>query len=433
MERKMMQKLLDWKKSQTRQPLLLCGAKQVGKTYLILSFGKENYTNIVHFNLEKNLEASKIIERETDIDIIIRDLSKLSGKPIFKNDTLLFFDEIRSCKKAMVLMKQFSQIGTEYHIIASGNLFDLVENHHNKQSLISEIKKEILYPMDVEEFLWAISGKEITETIRNSFKLNTLFALHETVMEFYQIYLITGGMPSVVQEYLNKRDFDYIPVKQKDIFNSIIADIVVNTLPNETTRTIAAFNSIPQQLSKRNRKFQYSAIKKKSTAYEYEYAVYWLENSGVVNKTLKINGRKLLYNKFADQSSFKLYFNDTGLLCEQFAFQGNGVLFENTQNNSYSEVLIETYVVNALRTAGLFPYYWESDGKYMVDFVVRNSLNEIIPIDIESSLHMKSKRMDEFSKRYNSPYSITISSRNFEFDGVNKTIPVYAIFCLEDL
>ena len=433
MERKMSKRLLDWKNDKERTPLIVYGARQVGKTYTILSFGKENYKNVAYINFEDNSEISKIFEQDLEVDRIIRELSVKLGISIFEEDTLIFFDEIQACERALTSLKYFAESERKYHIIAAGSLLGIAINRQKYSFPVGKVKMLTLYPFDFEEFLWALDKKDLANMIRKAFEEDKEFSLHSLANKYYRLYLAIGGMPRAILQYKEKKDMDFVTSILKDINNSYIADMAKYATPTETTKIMAVYNIISAQLAKENKKFQYKLIKSGARAYEYEIAINWLNASGIINQCTKVKEGKLPLSAFVEPESFKIYMSDVGLLCNKFGIPANVVLVENDNMNDFKGALAENYVCNGLVQCGLKPYYWESNGKAEVDFVIQDKEGNIIPIEVKSSIHTRSKSLNVFKSLYKIPYSIRISTKNFGFENNIKCIPLYSVFCLDSL
>ena len=430
MERKIVNKLREWKVSRDRKPLILYGARQVGKTYSALSFGKDYYKNTVYFNFEDSIELANIFERDLNPERVVRELSVKSGQSILKEDTLIVFDEIQACERALTSLKYFNENAPKYHIIAAGSLLGIAVNREKHSFPVGKVDLLTLYPLDFEEFLWAMNKEQMAEIIRNAYISNEQLSLHDTLMDLYRVYLVTGGMPQVVLEYMDKKDFNFVLAAQKNINDSYIADMAKYATPNETTKIMAAFNSVPAQLAKDNRKFQYKVIKSGARAYDYETPLEWLRVSGVVIKCNKTNEGKLPLSAYTDFSSFKVYMTDTGLLCSKFGIPANAVLSDTPSFDGFKGALAENYVASALTTNGYTTYYWESQGKAEVDFVIQDEEGNTIPIEVKSSDNVRSKSLNQFVSKYKPVYSIRISSKNFGFENGIKSVPLYAVFCV---
>lgn len=433
MERKMSKKLLEWKNDTEKTPLILYGARQVGKTYTILSFGKENYKNVAYINFEDNTEISKIFEQDLEVERIIKELSVKLGITILEEDTLIFFDEIQACERALTSLKYFAESNTKYHVVAAGSLLGIAINRQKYSFPVGKVKMLTLYPLDFEEFLWALDKKDLANMIRQAFSEDKEFSLHSLANEYYRLYLAIGGMPRAILEYKEKQDMDFVTAILKDINNSYIADMAKYATSTETTKIMAVYNIISAQLAKENKKFQYKLIKSGARAHEYETAINWLNASGIINQCTKINEGKLPLSAFIELESFKIYMSDVGLLCNKFGIPANIVIVENDNMNDFKGALAENYVCNSLVQCGLKPYYWESNGKAEVDFVVQDKEGNIIPIEVKSSIHTRSKSLNVFKSLYKIPYSIRISTKNFGFENDIKSIPLYSVFCLDNL
>lgn len=433
MERKMSKNLLEWKNDKEKTPLIVYGARQVGKTYTILSFGKENYKNVAYINFEDNSEISKIFEQDLEVERIIKEISIKLGITILEEDTLIFFDEIQACERALTSLKYFAESEKKYHVIAAGSLLGIAINRQKYSFPVGKVKMLTLYPLDFEEFLWALDKKDLANMIREAFEQDKEFSLHSLANEYYRLYLAIGGMPRAILEYKEKQDMDFVTAILKDINNSYIADMAKYANPTETTKIMAVYNIISAQLAKENKKFQYKLIKSGARAYEYETAINWLNASGIINQCIKTREGKLPLSAFIEPESFKIYMSDVGLLCNKFGIPANIVIVENDNMNDFKGALAENYVCNSLVQCGLKPYYWESNGKAEVDFVVQDKKGNIIPIEVKSSIHTRSKSLNVFKNLYKIPYSIRISTKNFGFENNIKCIPLYSVFCLDNL
>ena len=433
MKRKMSKSLLEWKKSNDNMPLIIYGARQVGKTYLVLSFGKENYRNVAYINFEDNNEIAKIFEQDLDVKRIIEQLSVKLGMSIFEEDTLIFFDEIQSCERALTSLKYFAESTYKYHIIAAGSLLGIAINRQKYSFPVGKVKMLTLYPLDFEEFLWAMNQEKLASMIREAFLEDKEFSLHSIASEYYRKYLAIGGMPRAVLEYIEKKDMDFVNAILKDINNSHIADMAKYATTNETTKIMAVYNIISAQLAKENKKFQYKLIKSGARAYEYENAINWLNASGIINQCTKVKEGKLPLTAFIEPESFKIYMADVGLLCNKFGIPANIVIVENDNMNDFKGALAENYVCNSLIMGGIKPYYWESNGTAEVDFVVQDKQGNIIPIEVKSGSHTRAKSLNVFRNLYKVPYSVRISTKNFGYENNIKCIPLYSAFCLDNL
>lgn len=430
MERKIESYLINWKNSLRRMPLLINGARQVGKTYSALTFGKAYYRNTVYFNMEDSKEITAIFERDLNPERIVRELSAKIGQSIFKEETLIIFDEIQSCERALTALKYFCEEAPGYHVIAAGSLLGVALNREKFSFPVGKVDMITLYPLDFEEFLWATDNRKIRDLICESFETFSPLSIHETAMDLYKTYLVVGGMPRSVTEYIETKDFDFVMVAQKTLNDSYIADMAKYATAHETTKIMAAWSSVPAQLAKENHKFQYKMIKSGARAYDYEVPLDWLKAAGIINKCIRILEGKMPLSAYADNSSFKLYMADTGLLCSKFDIRANIILDNPVSFHGFKGALSENYVMQALVTNGFAPYYWSSPGKAELDFVFQDRQGNIIPLEVKSAENVKAKSLKLFMSLYKSPFGIRVSAKNFGFENNIKSIPLYGVFCL---
>ena len=431
MERKIDNDLIKWKNQPNRLPLLLQGARQVGKTFTLLSFGKQNYRNVAYFSMEESGEIPSVFKRDLNPERIINELSAKSVQSIFPEDTLIIFDEIQACEQALTSLKYFAERAPQYHIIAAGSLLGVAMKREKFSFPVGKVDIHHMYPMDFEEFLWAAGQEDLCNLIKESYERFTPFSLHETAMDLYKTYLVIGGMPRVVQEYANNRDFDFTVALQRSLNDSYIADMAKYTTMQEAARIMAAWISIPAQLAKENHKFQYKVIKSGARARDYEAALDWLSAAGMINKCIHVTQGKLPLSAYAENEAFKVFMMDTGLLCSKFGIAPNAVLHSSRNLDEFKGALAENYIMQALTVNGITPYYWSSSGKAEVDFVFQDSQGNIIPLETKSSDNVRSKSLRIYRDIYKPIYSIRVSAKNFGFENEIKSIPLYAMFCLK--
>jgi predicted AAA+ superfamily ATPase len=430
MERKIAAILKTWKDSSARLPLILQGARQVGKTFALLKFGKSHYRNVAYFNFENNPELHSVFDRDISPAHILPQLMLLANQTIFEANTLIIFDEIQACERALTSLKYFAELAPEYHLVAAGSLLGVAVNREKYSFPVGKVQIQHLYPMDFEEFLWAMGNKAGGAIILECFKHNSECALHSHFLELLKLYIVLGGMPQVVNDYVKNRDFNLVVSLQKNILNSYVADMAKYASTMETVRIMAVYNSIPAQLAKQNHKFQYKMIKSGARANVYEAPLDWLKASGLIQKVEKCHTPLLPLIAYSNPDFFKAYMSDTGLLCSKFGFNSQNLLLQAFRLDGVKGALAENYVASALQVNGYVPYYWESEGKAEVDFIIQNNLDEIIPIEVKSSENVRSKSLMQFISKYDPAYSIRISTKNFGFENNIKSIPLYAVFCI---
>lgn len=431
MKRKIESKLLKWKDSIDRKPLLIYGARQVGKTYSIVDFGKTHYMDIVYFNFEGNSLLREIFDRDLNPQRIITSLDALSGHKISAGNTLIIFDEIQECEKALTSLKYFCEEAPEYHIIAAGSLLGLAINRGQYSFPVGKVNMLTMYPLDFEEFLMALDCDDLVELIKKSYNENLPLdnAIHLKMLDYYYKYLAIGGMPAAVNAYITKNDFDFVRIAQSEIQSSYYGDMTKYTDIKESNKIVAAYRSIPSQLAKENKKFQYKLIGSGARASVYESSIDWLVTSGIVYKCNKTKSGIMPLKINEDLLSYKIYMSDVGLLSNSLGLNISNILSEHLSSEARG-ALAENYVMQQLATLGFEPNYWESDGKAEVDFVIQTD-TDVIPVECKYAANVQSKSLNVFVKKYNPKYSIRVSSKNFGFENNIKSVPLYAVFCIK--
>lgn len=432
MERKIEKTLAAWKDKPNRKPLLLQGARQVGKTYASLDFGKAYYQNCVYFNLEGSTELAAIFKRDLDPQRILRELSVRCGQSIFKQETLIILDEIQACPRALTSLKYFCENAPEYHVIAAGSLLGVaVKREQNFSFPVGKVDMVTMYPMDFEEFLWATHHRDLADLIRESYEDYAPLSLHDMALDLYKTYLVVGGMPQAVAEYVRTSDFNYVTAVHHILDNSYTGDMPKYATAQEAMRIRAAWQSISAQLAKDNHKFQYKIIKSGARAYEYREPLDWLQSAGLILRCGLATEGKMPLSAYEDHGAFKVYMLDVGMLCSKFDIAPNVVLTSPHSFDGFKGALAENYIMQALVTGGFKPYYWASDGKAEVDFVFQDRQGNIIPLEAKSADNVRARSLRTYADRYKPAYQIRVSARNFGHEGNMKSIPLYALFCLE--
>jgi len=432
MKRKITDKLLEWKnKKRDRMPLLLYGARQVGKTHILLEFGRTYYQNVAYVNLETNLSVSSYFSDNIEPDRIVQFLETQVNQRILPGETLIILDEIQTCGRALTSLKYFNENAPEYHIIGAGSLLGVAVNRDQYSFPVGNVDHLTLFPLDFEEFLWANGEDRLGNLIRESFDSNEALpkALHERALDFYRIYLIVGGMPRSVLEYVQSNSLLTVPNVQDKILNDYIADMAKYASNSESIKIRAAYNSIPVQLAKENKKFQYKLAQRGGTATIFGSAIDWLNFAGVVLKCTRIEHGLMPVSVYSDLSSFKLYMSDVGILTMKSQISQQVILSSGDVENIYLGAVTENYVAQALRSNQNDLFYWTSEGIAELDFVLQKG-NDIIPVEVKTGIRTKSRSLSVFCEKYKPSYSIRISSKNFGFENNIKSVPLYAVFCV---
>lgn len=429
MKRKIYNELLKWKKmKKNKMPLVLYGARQVGKTYIVTEFGRENYNNMVYVNFEQDEKIIPYFEDSVSPEEIIKVLESFYNEKIVPGQTLIFFDEVQNCNRALTSLKYFTENAPEYDIIAAGSLLGVAINRKKYSFPVGKVILKTVYPLDFEEFLWAKNKELLVNKIKKAYETNRPLneGLHKEAMELYKEFLIVGGMPMAVKSYIEEvKTIDYTEI-QSLILSAYTADMAKYTDNSQSIKTISAYESIPSQLGKDNKKFQYSMIQKGARASLFGESIDWLINSGLVLKCYKTTRGDVPPNMFADVSSFKIYMSDVGLLSNRTKITKNNL---DEYNKLYKGAITENYVANQLVQNGYELYYWESRTGSEVDFVIIKD-EKIIPIEVKSSENVKAKSLQSFIKQYSPEYSIRISSKNFGMENNIKSVPLYATFMI---
>jgi predicted AAA+ superfamily ATPase len=432
MRRKITKDLLVWKeKKSNRMPLLIYGARQVGKTYSIREFGEKHYQNVIYLNLEIHRDISDYFAETIEPAKIVRFLEAVSQKRISPRNTLIILDEIQACPRALTALKYFREEMPDLHIIGAGSLLGIAINRSEFSFPVGNVDSLTMYPMDFEEYLWAINEEKLCEMIGEAFEQNKAlpFPLHQRAMEIYRQYLIVGGMPLAVDAFVETNSFLDVLTIQDRVLNDYISDMAKYASNADSVKIRAVFNSIPVQLAKENKKFQYKLAQKGGTANIFGVAIEWLEFSGVVIKAMKIEHAMMPIYAYQDAASFKIYMGDVGLLTLKCGISLQVLLSSGEADNTFLGAISENYVAQALNANGYKLCYWATDGKSELDFVIQRG-EEIIPIEVKTGKRTKSKSMNSFATKYEPAYSIHISSKNFGFENQIKSVPLYAVYLI---
>ena len=431
MERKIYQDLLNWKNSPDRKPLVLQGARQVGKTYIVNLFGAENYANVVYCNFEKE-QGLKDFFDDLEPKNILKKLSNYKRKEILPKHTLIIFDEIQACPEALTSLKYFCEEAKEYHLISMGSLLGVSVHRQRFSFPVGKVEFLNMYPMDFEEFLLANNNQFLIEQIKKSYNENRPMdrPFHEQALELYKKYLYIGGMPEVVEEYLKNQNYQLVKIKQQSILDSYFNDMGKYNKASEIPKTRLVYKNISTQLAKENRKFKYSDIKSGGRSSEFANAIEWVCLAGIANQLHKIQQIKLPLNAYKSLDDFKFYMNDVGLCSASQDIIIDDIMFDNADFNDFKGGLTENYVNNQMMANQHKCYYWTSGNRAEVDFVARLG-KDIIPIEVKSGDNTRSKSLNEYINKFNPQYAIRISAKNFGYDNNIKSVPLYAVFCIK--
>ena len=410
---------------------MLYGARQVGKTYSVLEFGRTHYENVAYFNFETNPKLADTFAENISPEYLIPILSHIAGQTIVREKTLIIFDEVQLCERALTSLKYFCEDAPEYHIIVAGSLLGVAVNRSKFSFPVGKVDMKTLYPMDMEEFMLALGETALVEQIKTCFQTDTPLpsALHDAALQLYRQYLIVGGMPECVMQYANTKDFLLIRHLQDTILASYLNDMSKYNNLNEIKKTRLAYDNITVQLSKPNTRFQYKLVKKGARASEFENAIEWLMLSGIVSQVYRVEQIKKPLENYRDIDAFKIYVSDLGLLCAKKDLTAPDILYMTDELNDFKGGMTENYVQVQLMSNGYRTYYWETDRGAEVDFIIQRD-GKLIPIEVKSADNTRAKSLKLYMDRYQPAYAIKLSTKNFGFEDGKKTVPLYAAFCI---
>lgn len=431
MYRKIMDFLETWKESKYRKPLILQGARQVGKTYSILEFGRKAYENVAYFNFETNPKLNETFEENISPDYLIPILSHIAGQTIVKEKTLIVFDEVQLCERALTSLKYFYEDAPDYHIIVAGSLLGVAVNRARFSFPVGKVDMKTLYPMDMEEFMLAMGENALVEQIRKSFETDSPMpsALHDAAMQLYRQYLIVGGMPECVMQFAETRDYILVRHTQDTILASYLNDMSKYNTLNEIKKIRLVYDNITVQLSKKNTRFQYKLIKKGGRASEFENAIEWLCLSGIVSRVYRVEQIKKPLENYRDIDAFKIYISDPGLLCAKKNLTATDILYMVEELDDFKGGMAENYVNVQLSINGYNTYYWESKRGAEIDFVIQRD-GQLIPIEVKSADNTRARSLKLYMDTYKPAYAVKLSAKNFGYEDHKKIVPLYAAFCI---
>ena len=425
MDRKIMNNLIKWKNDKNRKPLILRGARQVGKTYIIKKFGNENYEGVAYFNFDHDTELYNLFENTKDPKRILEQLSFIYGKSIVPEQTLIVFDEIQECPDALNALKYFEEEAKDYHIISAGSLLGIRLSHTSFP--VGKVDFLDMYPMTFSEFLKADNCENLVDYM-NSINIiqNIPNIFFDRLSEKLKAYFIIGGMPEAVDSWVREKDMEKVNKIQNNILRAYESDFSKHTSNVEANRISIIWNSIPSQISKENKKFLYQVAKEGARAREYEGALNWLKDANVVYKTFNVKKPSMPLISYNDLSAFKIYLSDVGLLRRMTDLDSKIVVEGNKLFEEFKGALTENYVIQSLTSSGFQPYYFTFDNRYEIDFMLQYK-NEIIPIEVKSNESVNNTSLRVYNERYNPQIRIRFSMRNLNKDDNLINIPLFMV------
>lgn len=423
MERYILNDLIKWKESKNRKPLILKGARQVGKTYILKYFGEKYYDGVAYFNFDHDDDLQNLFTNTKDPKRILEQLAFIYGKAILPEKTLIIFDEVQECPNALNSLKYFNEEANEYHIICAGSLLGIRLSHTSFP--VGKVEFLNMYPMTFTEFLIADNASNLVNymnSIQNIEETPDIFA--NQLEEKLKAYFIIGGMPEVVHSWVTEKNMERVNSIQSNILQSYETDFSKHTTNSEATKISYIWNSIPSQLAKENKKFLYQTVKEGARAREYENALNWLIDAGLIYKVYNVKDTKFPLKAYTDLSAFKIYIIDIGLLRRMADLDSRIVIEGNRLFEEFKGAFTENYILNTLNYVFKnVPYYYTFD-RYEIDFMIQNK-NAIIPIEVKSGLSTNSTSLKNYNQKYNPLLSIKFSLKNLKKDDNILNIPLY--------
>lgn len=433
MKRSAYKDLISWKRNKDRKPLILQGARQVGKTYLVKEFGKQEYKNLYYLNFEEDPNLSSLFESSLNPEIIINNINLYFGVKIIAEDTLLFFDEIQIAPHVLTCLKYFKEQAPDFHIIAAGSLLGISIGKESSFP-VGKVNFLTLFPMSFTEYLMEIGEELFVESLK-SLEKPTPFpdAIHNKMLSHLKMYLFLGGMPEVVKDYTENKDITKVRNIQSDILNAYERDFSKYTDKNQAIKTSEFWNSIPRQLARENKKFKYQDIKKTARSNMYEQTIEWLRKAGLVNMVYNIESPKIPLSAYADYSKFKVYMHDIGLLAAKLSISSDQIVLPDALFREFNGAFIENFIAQELASTGNNKlFYWTSRSDAEVDYILEYN-QKIFPLEVKSGTSRNTKSLQSYASRYNPDIVFRTSPRNLIKSGNFINIPLYAIHLLRQL
>ena len=420
------EKLYKWKESRRRKPLIIEGARQVGKTWLMKEFGEKAYQDTIYINFDSNSRMSELFSEDLNVDRLIMGIELYAGKKIDPDHTLLIFDEVQEVPKALSSLKYFYENAPQYHIVCAGSLLGIAL-HGGTSFPVGKVDFLNLYPLSFKEFLMATTGERFAELLENQ-DYQMVNAFKQTFIDALKQYYFVGGMPEAVERFVEEKDFNEVREIQKRILSAYEQDFSKHAPIEIVPKIRMVWNSIPSQLAKENKKFIYGLVREGGRAKEYETAIMWLCDCGLIHKVSRVNAAGLPLKAYEDLKAFKMFLVDVGLLGCMTGLRQRTLLDGNELFTEFKGALTEQYVCQQLKTIqDLDIYYYTNDrGSCEVDFVVDTG-EEIVPLEVKAEVNLKAKSLKNYHEKYNPPISIRTSMADYKKEDWIVNLPLYAI------
>lgn len=425
MERSIYSSLKKWKESPTRKPLILQGARQVGKTYILKEFGAREYSEVIYINCDDNNDMQNMFV-DYDVDRIIRSLSAISGISIKPSTTLLILDEIQEVERGLASLKYFCEKAPEYHVAVAGSLLGITL-HEGTSFPVGKVDMLYMYPMDFEEFLLAMGKEQLVELLRNN-SWAALTPLRGMLTELLRQYYFVGGMPEAVKTYVERGDIWEVRFIHSKIIDAYRNDMSKHVPKQQVQRINMVWNSIPSQLARDNKKFIYGALRKGARANDFEIAIQWLVDSGLVHKVHRISKPVVPLKFYEDMASFKLFLLDCGLLGALSETPPEQILIGDNVFEEYKGAFTENYVLQQLKSLPrTFVYYYSNDNSTLeIDFVVQHEAH-VIPIEVKAEENLRAKSLRQFVTDNSGLHGVRFSMSDYREQDWLTNVPLWAV------
>ncbi len=432
-KRDILEALAVWKNNPYRKPLVMQGARQVGKSWTLEKFGQTCFTNYIRINFEGEAELKADFARTKDPHRLIRILSQVTGVDILPQETLIIWDEIQECNDALNALKYFCEQAPEYAIVCAGSLLGVALKRSGTSFPVGKVDFMTLYPVSFKEFIQVYNPRQAdwlaSVTAIESFPE----IMHSQLIDSYKIYLTCGGMPEAISRYIDTQDWAQVEQVLQNILLAYPLDFSKHIHSKDIPRVHQVWNNLQDQLAREDRKFRYGLIQKNARAREYEGAIEWLRLSGLIHKVHAVETPRLPLSAYKDPAAFKLYLADVGLLRSKFRLHPQTVLRGDVLFTEFKGVLTENYILQSLvRQFGDEQFYWTSGNQAEVEFLLQVS-NVLIPIEVKSALSVHAKSLSEYRKKYTPALSIRFSLKNLHRDDDLLNLPLYMADYLENL
>lgn len=432
MKRDIIDKLIRWKDSKRRKPLILTGVRQCGKTYSLKEFGKHYFEDVCYINFEESSQLASIFEYDFDVNRIIKEIEFHSGQKILAGRTLLIFDEIQECPKAITSLKYFCENLKELHLVCAGSLLGVALKQENISFPVGKVNRMQMYPMSFKEFLMAVGHEKYID-------LFSAWTVDRVIPDLYEVpmkkllreYYYVGGMPEAVKEFVETGDLEEVAEIQKEILSDYADDFSKHAPITEIEKIRMLWDSVPKQLAKENNKFIFSHVKEGKRSHELEAALQWLRNAGLIYQLELVHNAEIPISANADATYFKVYMSDIGLLGRRLGLSYND--FQNMDDvvGTFKGAIVENYVLNELLALEKEPYFWKSANTAEVDFIYESD-GEVYPVEVKAATNTQAKSYKNFCRKYHVQKGYKMSLKNIASNEIEGTktisLPLYLIW-----